>query len=97
MFNNNNNLFQADNIFGMNASLTYGPHLEGGYDLSWTKSFYIESVSIITLCDGTLRLQHRILDINELRNELPHDKTNNVASAKSDQSLRCPHEESLGP
>ena len=40
--------------------------------------------------------------------EPPHDKTNNVtvrpaktqislASAQSDQSLRCPHEESLGP
>ena len=39
--------------------------------------------------------------------EPPHDKTNKVsvrpaetdawASAQSDQSLRCPHEESLGP
>ena len=41
--------------------------------------------------------------------EPPHDKTNNVAvrpaktqislpaSAQSDQSLRCPHEEMLGP
>ena len=39
-------------------------------------------------------------------NEPPHDKTNKVACAPSedsdqtghpDQSLRCPHEESLGP
>ena len=27
----------------------------------------------------------------------PHDKTNKMASAQSDQSLRCPHEVSLGP
>ena len=44
----------------------------------------------------------------QLTNELPHDKTNKMAcapselrsalaSAQSDQSLRCPHEESLGP
>ena len=44
----------------------------------------------------------------DIRNEPPHDKTKNVvvrpaktqislASAQSDQSLRCPHEESLGP
>ena len=44
------------------------------------------------------------------RNEPPHDKTNKMAcapsedsnqsawaSAQSDQSLRCPHEESLDP
>ena len=39
-------------------------------------------------------------------NETPHDKTNKMvyapsvcaqASAQSDQSLRCPHEESFGP
>ena len=30
-------------------------------------------------------------------NEPPHDKTNKMASAQSDQSLHCPHEESLGP
>ena len=41
-------------------------------------------------------------------NELPHDKTNKLTclqrrhrsawtSAQSDQGLRCPHEESLGP
>ena len=29
--------------------------------------------------------------------EPPHDKTNNVASAQSDQSLRCPHEERVEP
>ena len=45
---------------------------------------------------------------NDVQNELPHDKTNKMACAlneDSDQpvhppsliSLRCPHEESLGP
>ena len=29
--------------------------------------------------------------------EPPHDKTNYVASAQSDQSLRCPHEERVEP
>ena len=29
--------------------------------------------------------------------EPPHGKTNKMASAQSDQSLRCPHEESLDP
>ena len=39
-----------------------------------------------------------------IKNELPHDKTNNVAVrqaktqiSQSDQSLHCPHEESYGP
>ena len=45
---------------------------------------------------------------NANSNEPPHDKTNKMASAstedrsawgstQSDQSLRCPHEETLGP
>ena len=29
--------------------------------------------------------------------EPPHDKTNKMAVHQSDQSLRCHHEESLGP
>ena len=34
----------------------------------------------------------------KLLNELPHDKTNKIACvpAQSDQSLRCPYEETLG-
>ena len=39
---------------------------------------------------------------NVFENEPPHDKTNKMACAptktdQSDQSLCCPHEESLGP
>ena len=39
----------------------------------------------------------RRLVFKSLQYEPPHDKTNEMASAQSDQSLRCPHEESLGP
>ena len=45
---------------------------------------------------------------NRIKNKPPHDKTNKMASASSEDSdqpghphslisLRCPHEESLGP
>ena len=36
-------------------------------------------------------------DADEWVFEPPHDKTNKVASIQSDRSLRCPHEETLGP
>ena len=32
-----------------------------------------------------------------INHEPPHDKTNTMASTQSDQSLRCPHVETLGP
>ena len=32
-----------------------------------------------------------------MKNEPPHDKTNKIASAQSDQSVRYPQEESLDP
>ena len=37
------------------------------------------------------------LKIIEFQNEPPHDKLNRMACAQSDQSLCCPHEETLGP
>ena len=37
--------------------------------------------------------------LRNIHNEPSHDKTNKMACAfaQTDQSLRCPHEESLGP
>ena len=42
-------------------------------------------------------MHHRRQPAGACRNEPPHDETNKMICAPSEDSDRCPHEESLGP
>ena len=60
---------------------------------------YAHRAPIGALCEGSsMRLYNACTDTNYTP-EPRHDKTNkmDVRPSKTDQSLRCPHEESLGP
>ena len=80
-------------------------HMADLMNLLWKEYFFDLALNIIGFCGFCFFTEVQesykaILD--QPYNEPPHKKTNKMACApselaQSDQSLGCPHEESLGP